>query len=120
MPGQSMTSLDLNGPEAYFTNVDHLQNYFRATLTAETLLKRLLIVHGVGGVGKSSLLGMFRLHCKRVGIPVALTSGDQAKSTVEVLSDWNSDLGQDGVALRAFTERLERYRAIQAKVEQQA
>lgn len=120
MSQRTTPNYEADSLEAYFTDVDHLQNTFRAALKAETLPKRLLVIHGVGGVGKSSLLRMFRLHAKRASIPVALASGDQAKSVVDVLSDWAADLTKDGVALPTFTKTVERYRAIQAKVEQQA
>src|SRR5688572_4497140 len=66
--------------ESYFTNVDQLREMFAQALTAPTLARRLLIVHGVGGIGKTSLLRIFRLYCKRAGIPVALASGDEVKS----------------------------------------
>ena len=47
---------------AYFTDVEHLRNVFKEYVAAPTLTKHLLVIHGVGGVGKSSLLRMFRLH----------------------------------------------------------
>jgi len=104
----------------YFTDVDHLREMFKQWLAAPALPKRLLIVHGVGGVGKSSLLRMFRLHCKSVGVPVALASGDEQKSALEVLTRWADDLKADGVALPEFGKTHEHYRAIQAKVDTQA
>jgi len=104
----------------YFTDVEHLRGMFKQWLAAPTLPKRLLIVHGVGGVGKSSLLRMFRLHCKSVGVPVALASGDEQKSAVEVLTRWADDLKADGVRLPEFDKTFQQYRAIQAKVENEA
>lgn len=89
----------------YFTDVDHLREMFKQWLAAPALPKRLLIVHGVGGVGKSSLLRMFRLHCKSVGVPVALASGDEQKSALEVLTRWADDLKADGVALPSSVKR---------------
>ena len=104
----------------YFTDVDHLREMFKQWLAAPALPKRLLIVHGVGGVGKSSLLRMFRLHCKSVGVPVALASGDEQKSALEVLTRWADDLKADGVRLPEFDKTFQQYRAIQAKVENEA
>jgi hypothetical protein len=104
----------------YFTDVEHLRGMFKQWLAAPALPKRLLIVHGVGGVGKSSLLRMFRLHCKSVGVPVALASGDEQKSALDVLTRWADDLKADGVALPEFGKTHEHYRAIQAKVDTQA
>jgi putative ribosome biogenesis GTPase RsgA len=40
----------------YFTDVDHLREMFKQWLAAPALPKRMLVIHGVGGVGKSSLL----------------------------------------------------------------
>jgi tetratricopeptide (TPR) repeat protein len=104
----------------YFTDVEHLREMFRQWLAAPTLPKRMLVIHGVGGVGKSSLLRMFRLHCKSVGVPVALASGDEQKSALEVLTRWADDLKADGVRLPEFDKTFQQYRAIQAKVENEA
>jgi tetratricopeptide (TPR) repeat protein len=104
----------------YFTDVEHLREWFKNAIAAPALPKHLLIVHGVGGVGKSSLLRMFRLHCKSVGVPVALTSGDEQKSALDVLTRWADDLKTDSIALPEFGKTHEHYRAIQAKVDTQA
>src|SRR5512136_2635083 len=88
---------DPKGLEAYFTDVEPLRDYFQRAVAAPTQDRRLLVIHGVGGIGKSSLLAMFRLHCKREHVPVALASGDKAKSIVDVLSDWAADLKTDSV-----------------------
>jgi len=105
---------------AYFTDVEYLLDLFKASVAAPTLTKRLLVIHGVGGVGKSSLLRMFRLHCKSVKVPVALASGDEQKSALDVVARWTDDLTAGGVALPAFGKAFEHYRAIQAKVDEQA
>ena len=106
--------------QSYFTDVDYLRALFKQWLTAPTLPKRMLVIHGVGGVGKSSLLRMFRLHCKSVNVPVALASGDEQKSALDVLTRWADDLKADGVSLPAFGKTLEQYRVIQSKVDEQA
>ncbi len=120
MPSQQPSSTEPQGVEAYFTDVEELREAFKDAVAAPTLAKRLLMIHGVGGVGKSSLLRMFRLHCRSVGVPVALASGDDARSAADVLADWEADLKADGVALPVFVRTFERYRAIQAKVEEKA
>src|SRR5205085_954433 len=51
--------------ESYFTDVEELRAEFEKLVVAPTLSRHQLIVHGVGGVGKSSLLRMFRLHCRK-------------------------------------------------------
>jgi len=106
--------------QTYFTDVEYLRKMFKQWLAAPELPKRMLVIHGVGGVGKSSLLRMFRLDCKSIGVPVALASGDEQKSALEVLTRWADDLKADGVALLDFSKTFQQYRAIQAKVESEA
>lgn len=114
MPTLNSQDLEL---EKYFTDVEVLRDWFDKAIVAETLPKRLLVIHGVGGIGKSSLLRMFRLNCKTAHVPVALASGDEAKSAVDVLTRWGEDLKADGVNLPTFFKTYDHYRAIQAKVE---
>ena len=113
----------------YFTDVEDLRDAFKASVAEPMPTKRLFVIHGVGGAGKSSLLQMFRLHCKGVHVPVALASGDEAKSALDVLyrktetgedRGWVSDLKVDGVRFPKFDVSYEHYRAIQAKVDEQA
>ncbi len=60
--------------QTYFTDVEHLRELFKQWLAAPTLPKRMLVIHGVGGVGKSSLLRMFppalqeQQHPRRAGV----------------------------------------------------
>lgn len=104
----------------FFTDVEPLRDWFDKAIVADKLPKRLLVIWGVGGIGKSSLLRMFRLNCKMARVPVGLASGDEAKSAVDVLTRWAEDLSVDGANLTTFSKTLEHYRAIQAKVEDQA
>jgi tetratricopeptide (TPR) repeat protein len=105
---------------AYFTDVEQLRTAFKNNVAAPRLTRRLLVIYGIGGVGKSSLLRMFRLHCKSVKVPVALASGDEEKSELDVLVRWASDLKVDGVLFPSFGKTYERYRLIQAKVDEQS
>lgn len=106
--------------KSYFTDVEHLLNLFREWLAALELPKRMLVIHGVGGVGKTSLLRMFRLHARSVRVPIALASGDEHKSAPDVLIRWADDLIADGVRLPAFTRTLARYRALLSRAEDEA
>lgn len=104
---------------SYFTDVEHLRNLFKEYITSPKLLKRLIVIHGVGGVGKSSLLKIFRLQCKNESIPVALTSGDDAKSVFDVITFWTDELKEDGIKFPLLNKTLESYRSVQAKVNDQ-
>jgi tetratricopeptide (TPR) repeat protein len=108
-----------NSLQSYFTDMERPRDMFRNFVSAEKLPKRLIVFHGVGGVGKSSLLRMFRLHCKSENIPVALASGDEAKSVLDIVTQWTEDLKGDGIKFSALNKTLASYRAIQAKVEDQ-
>jgi tetratricopeptide (TPR) repeat protein len=108
-----------NDLQSYFTDMEHPRDLFKANVSAERLPKHLIVFHGVGGVGKSSLLRMFRLYCKSEKIPAALTSGDEAKSALDILTRWTEDLKADGIKFSTFSKTWEAYRAIQAKVENQ-
>ena len=109
-----------DGLMAYFTDMEDLQVLFKQNLSAPRLERRILVIHGVGGVGKSSLLRMFRLHSKKAGVLVGLASGDEAKSAVDVLARWAEDLKADGVKLKDFAATYQQYRVVQAKVEEHA
>lgn len=106
--------------EAFFTDVEHLCDLFQRLVTAPNLPRRILVIHGVGGVGKSTLLRMFRLFCKRQGIPVSLVGTEEIKSAVDVLTTQAEDLAQGSAALPDFSSTFERYRTIQAKVARKA
>lgn len=106
--------------ESYFTNREQLQAEFQALVKEPVLSKRIFILHGIGGVGKSSMLRMFRLYCRRMGIPVALSSGDESKSLVDILSGWTRDLSTQQIVLHHFSRNLEEYHRIQNKVEEKA
>lgn len=105
---------------SYFTDVEQLRNAFKEYVASPKLAKHLLVIHGVGGVGKSSLLRMFRMHAKSVHVPIALTSAEESKSAVDVLSNWSSELKSDGITLGNFQKTLVHYKAIQAKLEDEA
>lgn len=109
----------LQSVESYFTDAEPARNLFSSLLTVPSLQKRLLIIHGLGGVGKSSLLQMFRLDCKEAHVPTALASGNDAKSAVEVLAYWAEDLKADRAKLPRFTKTYEHYRIIQVKIDEE-
>jgi tetratricopeptide (TPR) repeat protein len=119
--GRDAMQLDFDKDlQSYFTDMEYLRDMFKDFVSTEKLPKRLIVFHGVGGVGKSSLLRMFRLHCKNEKIPVALASGDDAKSVLDIVTRWMEDLKEDGIKFLTLSKTLESYRAVQAKVESEA
>jgi ATP/maltotriose-dependent transcriptional regulator MalT len=104
----------------FYTNNEHALQVFEQLVTATTLPKRLLVIHGIGGVGKSTLLKMYALSCRSHHIPVAIVASEETPSPVDVLADWAENLSHDSVKLPIFQKTLDHYRAIQAKVETEA
>lgn len=102
--------------EVYFTDMEHLQNLFQGLASAPSLTRRILFIYGVGGVGKSTLLRMFRLFCKHQSIPVGLISAEEIKSSIDVLANLTEGLAQDDVRLPKFSSTHRHYRAIQAEI----
>src|SRR5258706_7998746 len=102
------SNFDNNLPD-YFTDVEHLRSMFKEYVTTSSLPKRLIVIHGVGGVEKSSLLRMFRIHCKSEKIPVALASGDDTKSAFDVITRWMDDLKAEGIKFASLSKTIETY-----------
>jgi hypothetical protein len=103
--------------EKFYTDAEHARQLFEQLATSTNLTKRLLVIHGLGGVGKSTLLKMYVLTCRKYHIPAALVASEEAPSPVDVLTEWEADLNHDGITLPTFQKMLNHYRAIQAKVE---
>jgi len=106
--------------KAFFTNVEYLLRPFERLARAPSLEKRIFNIHGIGAVGKSSVLRMFRLYCKENKVAVALACGDESKSPVEVLCAFVHELEEEKLHFTAFQRSLSRYRTIQAKTEQES
>ena len=101
--------------EKYFTGQENLRGTFRQTISVPKLEKPILIVYGVGGVGKSSLLAMFGLDCVNRQVPAGIASGESVTSAVDILTRWYFYLNTTGVELPIFAQTLQYYRLIQAK-----
>jgi tetratricopeptide (TPR) repeat protein len=106
--------------EKFYTNSEHALQIFEQLITTTCLSKRLLVIHGLGGVGKSTLLKMYALACHYRHIPVALVASEEVPSPVDMLADWAEDLSQNGITIPAFRKTLTHYRAILAKVEDES
>lgn len=103
--------------EKFYTDSEHARQVFEHLATSTNLPKRILVIHGLGGVGKSTLLKMYVLACRKHHIPAALVASEEAPSPVDVLAEWEADLNHDSIPLLTFQKTLNHYRVIQAKVE---
>ena len=105
--------------EQFFTNAEQARQTFERLTPKDQPSKRILVIHGVGGVGKSTLLKMYRLSCHKQNIPVGLANSD-VHTPVDTLVNWDEDFQKTGVDLSAFQGSLARYQALQAKVNSEA
>ena len=99
----------------YFTGCEDIRARFEALIGGEQWRPR-VVIHGVGGAGKSSLLQMFRLQCAKHSVPSALASADQARSVPAILAAWASDLAGNRVLLPGYAKEMARLLSIDAKV----
>jgi tetratricopeptide (TPR) repeat protein len=111
---------DDSGLEKFFTDAKEARETFDALLEAAQLPRRILVVHGKGAVGKTSLLRMYRLSSQGRGLPVALVAADDAHSAVDLLDRWSADLRVGRAPLPTFDAGLRRLRELHAKVEKKA
>lgn len=100
----------------FFTNAETSMRAFDTMLLARGSHKRLLILQGIGGVGKSTLLMMFRETCRDRKIPSAFSSGESASTPIDILYGFASDLHSEGFAFEHFQQLLTEFRTVQSKV----
>ena len=91
----------------YYTDSEQLRAAFRQTITADLLPAQLFVVRGVGGIGKTELLRVFRRQCIDEGIAVGLASGhsDSERTGPAILDEWADDLALNGVEIQPFTKQ---------------
>ena len=104
----------------YFTNVEYLQDLFKSLVSEPHIEKRLLVIHGVGGVGKTSLLRMFRLYCQDNDVPAAYTSGEEVHSFSELLTGWSEDFERNKTKFPNTLKKIEKQRKIHSDINRRA
>src|SRR6266567_3607255 len=114
------STVEESGLEKFYTDSEYARQMFEQLATSANIPKRILVIHGLGGVGKSTLLKTYVLTCRKHHIPSALVASEEAPSPVDVLAEWEADLDHDGISLPTFHKTLNHYRAIQANVEDEA
>jgi len=101
----------------FFTGCEGALQIFERLVTGPKSHKRLLVIHGVGGTGKSSLLKMYLRFCRLQNVPSALALGEEALSPASILADWSEGLKASGCHLPTFEKTINHYRALQNKVD---
>ena len=102
----------------FYTDMEEARSLFDQLLSTVAPPQPLLIVHGVGAVGKSSLLRMFRLAARKHGTPVALVPAEEAHSAValvDLIGRLTRDLSEYHIDCFRTESVLDRYREVEAK-----
>jgi predicted AAA+ superfamily ATPase len=103
--------------EELFVDYKKLLPLFKKWLGEAKLPKKLLLIYGVGGSGKSSYLNMFEKITKGESIPVATMSRGDARSSVDILRGWAKELSSQSISLPSFEKALKQHDAIKSKVD---
>ncbi len=102
--------------ENFFTDFEHVRSVFSSYIDPLNNKKRILIIHGVGGVGKSTLLRFFRLACNKQKIPNVLLSGEDIKSSIDVITGIQKGLSQHEIRFKELQNGLDHINTIHSKV----
>ena len=103
-----------------FVDYKQLMPLFKECLLTPRLPKRLMLIYGVGGSGKTTYLYMFENIAKDQGIPIAYVSGrgiGGIRSTVDILREWAIGLGKHNIILPIFDKTPKKYDSIRSRVE---
>jgi len=115
-PTQTTLNKEDTDLERFFTDSEYARQVFEELISTTPPSRRLLVIHGIGSVGKSTLLIMYHLSCLRHRIAMALVRGEEAHSAIEILDTWASELKSNNILLPTFENILAHYHALESKV----
>lgn len=101
----------------YFTGAEDARAAFSELLGPLKGERHVLAVHGIPGVGKSTLLKYYALHCNENQIPLAWVSLDSARSVPAVVWAWERQLSRQRLPTQELQALLKRYRGLVDLVE---
>ena len=101
-----------------FTGREAEQSTFRQLLLAEEPEYAILHIYGVGGVGKSSLLGQYRRIAQELGYPGAQVDLQVNFGVVEILRTLRSQF--EGRYFSSFDKSLSTYNQVQGRLQSTA
>jgi tetratricopeptide (TPR) repeat protein len=73
--------------------------------------RRLLVIYGLGGVGKTSILKMLQNDFRKESLPTGYVTCDEILSATNILDEWARELGADEVELPTYS--LQRQKRIE-------
>jgi tetratricopeptide (TPR) repeat protein len=103
---------------SHFTNRENEVALFRRLLEQQTLEFNILAIHGIGGVGKTSLLEEFRRICAEKEVPAASIDGQEERAVLNVLLSISNQLSATVPTIfEGFSKALARYLKLLAKLQ---
>ncbi len=115
------TRISLNKQDAdierFFTDNEYPLRVFDELVSTTPPFKRILVIYGIGSVGKSTLLIMYHLFCLRHQIAIGIARGEETRSAMDVLSSWANDLKGNDISLPTFQKSMSHYLMLQSEVE---
>lgn len=99
-----------------FTNRENEISLFLTLLEAAELEYNILAIHGMAGVGKSTLLAEFERMCAEREVLVVRIDGSEHRSAIEILRVIRQHFGKRLEAFRDFDENFERYLQLQRQL----
>jgi tetratricopeptide (TPR) repeat protein len=102
---------EINAIKPCYTDAEEIRAHFRKTVAAPQLPYHGLIIHGVPGVGKRSLLFMLADQCLEMKIPVAIFTAETVEEDAasDILRKWSNDLSAQGYTFAGFRGLVDRY-----------
>lgn len=102
--------------EKLFTNARSIHEKIDSLIEEKNnrFSKKIIVIHGVGAVGKSTALRMSRLKCRREGISAVLVdtikiSSVTGSTEITLLEEWVRLLVADGLNFKKFNSTKKRY-----------
>jgi tetratricopeptide (TPR) repeat protein len=91
---------------------------FRDLVRDESLANNVLMIWGVGGVGKSTILRKFADIAREGEVPWALATLESVRSASEIMYAWREDFSEE--EFKSFDQELLRIAQIESKIRQAA
>lgn len=99
----------------FFTGRADEIRLFKSLLPLESKGSDILVIYGIGGIGKTELANEFKWICREEGIPVAKIDGRDQRSVISILAELRQQL-DEYIEFRSFDRGLKRYLEIQGKL----
>lgn len=119
---QAITTREVTAPQVanYYVDAQGLLKDLEDLSRVGNLSLDVVHIYGHGGLGKTSLLAMYKWSCLRHGILAAQVNGAEVKDPLEFLKKLAMELRRLGIAMVAFEKSWKKYEKKQATLTEPA